>query len=150
MSLEKKQEALAATEERLDELEAREVTTQEEVEARNTELAEATSEYEKQINDLKETRKREELRASAREVSTPLSPSGAVTVEAKPETRAIKPYDAKPSKYWESAEQALLSVAALPQQSSLSLEGRLCAAQLYLERGSEPRGGFSTLLASLL
>ena len=99
MSVEKRQAAISDAEKKITELEAREVTTPEEVEARNTELTAAADALEAAVKDLKEFRRVEAIKASAEEVRSDLTDSGAVQVQKQEttEVRAVRAWEPKPT-----------------------------------------------------
>ena len=109
MSVEKRQQAISDCETEITELEAREVSTPEEVEARNTELSAAADKLEAAVKDLKEFRRVEAIKASAEEVRSDLTDSGAVQVQKqeKTEVRAVSAWEPKPLKCFRSRDAAI-------------------------------------------
>ena len=109
MSVEKRQAAISDAEKKITEIEAREVTTPEEVEARNSELTAAADALEAAVKDLKEFRRVEAIKASAEEVRSDLTDSGAVQVQKqeKTEVRAVRAWEPKPNKCFRSRDEAI-------------------------------------------
>ena len=125
MSAEKRQKAISDANKEITDLEAREVTTTEEVEARNTELSAAADKLDSAVKDLKEFRRVEAIKASAEEVRSELTESGAVKVQ-KPEAsevRAVHSWEPKPNKCFRSREAAIAVGKYLQQMSGVELRG---------------------------
>ena len=107
MGIESRSKAVADAQAELEKVETREAATPEEAATRSEDLKAAADSLEKAIGELREFKRSESLKAEAKEVSTELSPAGTVKPAApKVEVRASIVSDARPSKHWDSAEQA--------------------------------------------
>ena len=109
MSVEKRQQAISEAEKQITDLEAREVSTPEDVEARNTELSAAADSLEAALKDMKEFRRIEAIKASAEEARSDLTESGAVKVQKTETTdvRAVRVWEPKPNKCFRSRGEAI-------------------------------------------
>ena len=161
MSVEKRQAAISDAESKITEVEAREVSTPEEVELRNTDLTAAADKLEAAVADLKEFRRVEAIKASADEVRSDLTDSGAVKVQKQSEVRAVPSWEPKPLQCFRSRDAAIAvgqhvqRMAGIESRDSVSLYPMGSADNVVKDSmgGESPtydgRGGSDVVIAEM-